>query len=104
MKLGGNGGTAAEAGGAEGQEAVSGAADPAGGAAGGGRGAAGLRAEELHAAPAPRHEQNAAGPRHVRKPHADLPLHASLHPQVRVTNDMLLLLFLLLLSAQSSFT
>ena len=62
---GGDSRAAAEAGGAEGPQSVPGAADPAGGAAGGGRGAGGLRAEELHRGPAPRHEPNPAGPRHL---------------------------------------
>ena len=85
---GGDGWAAAEAGGAEGAQSLSGAADPAGGAAGGGWGAGGLRAEGLHRGPAPRHEPNPAGPRHIRKPPADFRLPATFHAKVSF-KDML---------------
>lgn len=85
-KPGGNRVAGAEVGGAEGAQSVPGAADPAGRSAGGGRGAGGLRTQELHGGPAPRHEPNPAGPRHVRKSHADLCLPSALCAQVRVKN------------------
>lgn len=73
---------AAEVGGADGPQPVSGAADPAGGASGGGRRAGEFRAAELHPGSAPRHEPDPAGPGQLREPQADRRLAPGLQAQV----------------------
>lgn len=86
LSAGGDGGAAAEVGGAERPQPVSAAADPAGGARGGGRGAGERRAAELHRRSAPQHEPDPAGPGRRREPRTDLCRTPGLQTQVCSNN------------------